>query len=83
MIICIDFDGTCVTHEYPEIGKDIGAVPVLKKLIENDHGLILYTMRSDDKMYGDVLTQAIKWFATIRVLLETIFLVHCSLLEEL
>ena len=26
MIIAIDFDGTCVTHEYPKIGKDIGAV---------------------------------------------------------
>jgi hypothetical protein len=25
-IIAVDFDGTCVTHEYPSIGKDIGAV---------------------------------------------------------
>ena len=24
MYICVDFDGTCVTHEYPFIGKDIG-----------------------------------------------------------
>lgn len=30
MIFCIDFDDTCVTHEYPNIGKDIGAIPVLK-----------------------------------------------------
>ncbi len=22
MEICLDFDGTCVTHEYPYIGKD-------------------------------------------------------------
>jgi len=28
MEICIDFDGTCVTHEFPKVGKDIGAVPV-------------------------------------------------------
>ena len=46
-IIGIDFDGTCVTHEFPRIGKDIGAVPVLKELIANGHDLILFTMRSD------------------------------------
>ena len=46
MIIAIDFDGTCVTHTYPAIGADIGALPVLKKLIENEHKLILHTMRS-------------------------------------
>lgn len=34
MIIAVDFDGTCVTHEFPEVGKDIGAVPVLKELVE-------------------------------------------------
>tara|TARA_Y100000310_G_C20138715_1_gene559247 strand:+ start:16 stop:468 length:453 start_codon:yes stop_codon:yes gene_type:complete len=47
MIIGIDFDGTCVTHEFPEVGKDIGAVPVLKRLVSNGHQLILFTMRSD------------------------------------
>ena len=46
MIIAIDFDGTCVTHEYPYIGKDIGAVPVLKSWVERGHKLILWTMRS-------------------------------------
>ena len=34
MEICVDFDGTCVTHEFPKVGKDIGAVPVLKKLVD-------------------------------------------------
>ena len=57
MIIAIDFDGTCVTHEYPRIGKDIGAVPVLKKIVENGHRLLLLTMRS-----GDKLDEAKKWF---------------------
>ena len=47
MIISIDFDGTCVTHEFPLIGKDIGAVPILKKLVQRGHQLILFTMRSD------------------------------------
>jgi len=47
MITGIDFDGTCVTHKFPKIGKEIGAVPVLKKLVEQGHRLILFTMRSD------------------------------------
>jgi len=46
MDICIDFDGTCVTHDYPKIGTEIGAVPVLAKLVSKGHRLILWTMRS-------------------------------------
>ena len=57
MYIAVDFDGTCVTHEYPNIGKDIGAVPVLKKLTDSGHKIILNTMRS-----GKELADAIKWF---------------------
>lgn len=73
MDICIDFDGTCVTHEFPRIGEDIGAIPVLKELVEAGHKLILFTMRSDrkkKKKVGDetvvveenFLADAIKWF---------------------
>ena len=63
MIIAVDFDGTCATHEFPEVGKDIGAVPVLKKLIKCGHKLILYTMRSDGQNnHPNVLNDAIKWF---------------------
>jgi hypothetical protein len=61
MIIGIDFDGTCVTHEFPRIGKDIGAVPILKKLIRNRHNLILFTMRSD-KGEDKNLASAVNWF---------------------
>lgn len=57
MYIAIDFDGTCVTHDYPRIGKDIGAVTVLKRLVESGHKLILNTMRS-----GNELQDAIDWF---------------------
>ena len=57
MHIAIDFDGTCVTHDYPRIGKDINAVNVLKKLVANGHKLILNTMRS-----GKELKEAINWF---------------------
>lgn len=55
--IAVDFDGTCVTHEYPKIGKDIGAVPVLKDLVVSGHKLLLNTMRS-----GLELIQAERWF---------------------
>ena len=46
LIIAVDFDGTCVTHRYPKVGRDIGAVPILKALVRRGHKLILYTMRS-------------------------------------
>lgn len=60
MTIIIDFDGTCVTHDYPKIGKDIGAQPVLKALVENGHKLILFTMRSFGK--DNTLGEARDWF---------------------
>lgn len=44
-LIAVDFDGTVVTHAYPEIGDDAGAVAVLKELTDNGCRLILYTMR--------------------------------------
>jgi len=73
MIIAIDFDGTCVAHEFPKIGKEIGAEPVLKQLVKEGHKLVLNTMRSDKKDVnstdynihgesGDYLTQAVNWF---------------------
>lgn len=75
MIIAIDFDGTCVTHEFPKVGKDIGAVPVLKELVEKGHKLILYTMRSNrpensptqtegiEDVSGMFLDEAVSWFS--------------------
>ena len=63
MEICIDFDGTCVSHEFPLVGKEIGAAPVLKKLVEKGHKLILFTMRSNGQT-PDVLTPALEWFST-------------------
>lgn len=72
--INIDFDGTCVTHDFPKVGKSIGAEKVLKRLVENGHQLILFTMRSDrleakpvidptiQNVTGKFLTEAINWF---------------------
>jgi len=74
MDICIDFDGTCVTHEFPKIGKDIGAVLVLKELIASGHNLILFTMRNNcenntgfskeipEIINGNHLDDAVNWF---------------------
>ncbi len=74
MVIAIDFDGTCVTHEFPNIGKEVGAVPVLKELVENGHKLILFTMRGDrltggdtgdesiSDLTGEFLQDAVNWF---------------------
>lgn len=46
MYIAIDFDGTIVTHEYPEIGKPIPlALETIKELITLGHKVILLTMR--------------------------------------
>lgn len=57
--ICLDFDGTCVEHEYPNIGPDLkGCVEILQKWTgEYNIGLILDTMRS-----GKELKEAIQWF---------------------
>lgn len=64
MEIAIDFDGTCVTHDYPRVGKDIGAIPVLKKLAKNGHKLILWTMRGNKPTSKNVntLQDAVDWF---------------------
>lgn len=62
-IIAVDFDGTCVTHEFPQVGRDIGAAPVLKRIVAAGHRLILWTMRSDDRVDGSTpLTDAVAWF---------------------
>jgi hypothetical protein len=57
LFIAIDFDGTCVTHDYPQVGRDIGAVSILKRLVDSGHKLILWTMRSEE-----TLNDAVKWF---------------------
>jgi len=55
MIIAVDFDGTIVEHEYPKIGKEIPfAIDTLKKLQEEQHILILWSVRE-----GQLLEEAI------------------------
>lgn len=48
VIIAIDFDGTCVTHEFPEVGETVpGAENVIQALAAAGAKLIVWTIRSD------------------------------------
>ena len=51
MIIAVDFDGTIVDHEYPEIGKPkLFAFETLKALQDKGHQLILWTYRAGKEL---------------------------------
>ena len=57
MVIAVDFDGTIVEHRYPAIGKEIPfAIEVLKKLQEEQHKLILWSVRE-----GKLLDEALEF----------------------
>ncbi len=57
MRIAIDFDGTIVEHQYPEIGKEmLFAFETLRELQKQNHQLILWTYRT-----GKELEQAIEF----------------------
>lgn len=57
MIIAVDFDGTIVEHEYPQIGREIPfATDTLRALIADHHKLILWSVRE-----GHLLDEAVEW----------------------
>jgi hypothetical protein len=64
IVVAVDFDGTCVTHEFPIIGREIGAAPVLKRMVEDGAKLVLWTMRSDGMEAPNALADAVQWFAS-------------------
>jgi len=62
--LAIDFDGTIVEHEFPEIGPEVpGAFEWLRCFQEAGISLILWTIRSDSSPHGDVLTEAVDYCA--------------------
>lgn len=62
LIIALDFDGTVVTHDFPQIGKEIdNCVATLKRLNEAGTKIILSTMRSNSDK-GNYLDEAVDWF---------------------
>ena len=57
MIIAVDFDGTIVEHKYPSIGEELPfAVSTLRMLADQQHRLILWTVRR-----GRLLEEAVEW----------------------
>lgn len=51
LLIAVDFDGTIVTHMYPEVGAPVpNAVKVLKRLRDAGATLMLWTMRSGPEL---------------------------------
>lgn len=70
-VIAVDFDGICVSDEYPNIGSNIGAADVLRKIVDNGHKLILLTYRTNKYALGysnqliiqdAYLDEAVMWF---------------------
>ena len=56
MTIAVDFDGTIVEHHYPSIGQELPfAIETLKKLTEEGHRLILWTVR-EGKLLDDAIS---------------------------
>lgn len=52
-IIAVDFDGTIVDHQYPDVGREVpGAIHWLKQFQKAGAKLILWTMRSDGRPDG-------------------------------
>lgn len=57
MTIAVDFDGTIVEHDYPRIGRERPfATETLRRLINDQHRLILWTVRE-----GQLLQEAVDW----------------------
>jgi len=59
-IVLVDFDGTIVDHDFPEIGEAMPqAFEVMKKLQEVGALLVLWTCREDEKR--KYLTEAVEF----------------------
>jgi hypothetical protein len=59
--ILLDFDGTCVEHIYPEIGRcNFGCIEVIDKLQKAGHKIILNTLRSELNPVS--FKKSIEWF---------------------
>ena len=70
--IAVDFDGTIVMHEYPEVGApNPGAIEWMKRFQENGANVILFTMRSDNE-HIDGLSQAVEYIESNGIELDGI-----------
>jgi hypothetical protein len=56
-VILLDFDGTLAFHDFPALGDEVpDAIPIVKRLQDAGHKLILHTCRS-----GMQLDEAVEW----------------------
>ena len=56
MTIAVDFDGTIVSHAYPEIGKPVPfAIEALKRLQNEDHHLIILWSCREGQLLQDAI----------------------------
>lgn len=63
-ILCVDFDGTIVEHDFPRIGKPMkGAIETLKELKKDGWVLVLWTCRENDgyKIDRQFLKEAVEF----------------------
>jgi len=61
-IVGIDFDGTCVTNSFPEVGESIPyAIEVLTRFKNAGILVALWTCRENDAEGEQFLDQAVQW----------------------
>nr|DAH73209.1 MAG TPA: acid phosphatase [Caudoviricetes sp.] len=61
-ILAVDFDGTIVTDEFPNIGKpNVGIIEQLKQLKSSGVKLILWTCRTNNNSGECYLDNAVNW----------------------
>lgn len=67
LTIAVDFDGTIVSHKYPEIGKELPfATDTLRALQKKGHKLILWTYRAGKELDDAVqfcLSKGVEFYA--------------------
>ncbi|MDX2413681.1 MAG: hypothetical protein QNK33_00700 [Bacteroidales bacterium] len=75
--IAVDFDGTIVEHQYPEIGKDmLFAFETMKELQKNGALLIMWTFRAGNELIEAVdycESKGIEFYAINRNYPEEVF----------
>lgn len=63
-LIGVDFDGTIVQHAFPHIGDEIpGAFEWMRRFVDLDARLVLWTLRTDTSANGEVLKHAVEYCA--------------------
>jgi len=64
-VLAVDFDGTCVEHQFPDIGPPMPyAIPVMQELVRRGWKIVLWTCREDHEFLisKKYLTMAKRWF---------------------